>query len=101
MDAILIGTFDFPEEDWSSVSAEAKDLVKQMLTYNYNTRISAQECLMHPWFSLTKDSSQPNPQTNKKILQKMKNFQSTSKLEKAVLLYIVSYFDLRQEKDEL
>lgn len=37
-------------DDWNKVSDEAKDLVKKMLTYKYEDRISAEEALKHPWF---------------------------------------------------
>lgn len=45
--------------DWGHVSEEAKDLVRRMLTYDSSKRISAEECLAHPWivkFSAQKDT---------------------------------------------
>ena len=36
---------DFPAEEWSAVSEDAKDLINQMLTKDPEQRISAADCL--------------------------------------------------------
>ena len=41
-------TMDIPE--FKKVSDNAKDLIKKMLHFDYETRISAKQCLEHPWF---------------------------------------------------
>lgn len=40
---------DFPDEDWSNVSAEAKDLLLQMMQTDPTKRIDARQALQHPW----------------------------------------------------
>lgn len=35
--------------EFKNISAEAKDLIKKMLTYDMNARIGAEEALNHPW----------------------------------------------------
>mmetsp|Transcript_2511 Transcript_2511/g.3695 ORF Transcript_2511/g.3695 Transcript_2511/m.3695 type:complete len:354 (-) Transcript_2511:86-1147(-) len=47
---IKTGIYAFNPEDWSTVSDEAKDLVKRMLTVDQMKRITAKEALDHPWF---------------------------------------------------
>lgn len=37
------------EPEWETVSAEAKDLVKHLLMYEPEKRISAKDALSHPW----------------------------------------------------
>lgn len=44
------GKFSFPKEEWSSISKEAKDLIKLMLNKNPKKRPSARELLQHSWF---------------------------------------------------
>lgn len=39
----------FPTDEWASVSAEAKDLVRGMLCKDPQKRLTADECLRHPW----------------------------------------------------
>jgi len=50
MKAVKNGKFDFPKEEWDGVSAEAKELLKNMLKYNSKDRFSAEACLAHKWF---------------------------------------------------
>lgn len=49
MKAVKKGRYDFPVEEWSSISKEAKDLIINMLKYDPKARFSALECLSHPW----------------------------------------------------
>ena len=48
--AVLKGKFSFDDDAWESVSKEAKDLIKKMIT-KPEIRLNAQECLDHKWFS--------------------------------------------------
>lgn len=96
---VLEGKFAFPEEDWSGISKKAKELIQKMLTYDPAKRISVCDCLQHEWFkhhfAEVKNSNKNN------VLNNLKNFRSDTKLQKAVILYIISFFDLKEEKDEL
>ena len=97
---VLEGKFNFPEEDWSGISKQAKDLIKKMLTYDPSKRIQTSQTLQHDWFKL-KMHTTINVAGNNKVLNNLKNFRSDYKFQKAVLLYIISFFDLKDEKDEL
>lgn len=39
----------FPSEEWGNVSEEAKNLVRGMLSKDPTKRLTADECLEHPW----------------------------------------------------
>jgi len=96
---VLEGKFAFPDEDWSGISKQAKDLIKKMLCYDPSKRIPTGDCLQHEWFKI---KMQPHSIVNNtKVLNNLKNFRSDYKFQKAVLLYIISFFDLKDEKDEL
>lgn len=43
------GSFDFEGEEWQTISKEAKDLIKKLIT-RPEKRLTAQEALEHPWF---------------------------------------------------
>ena len=43
------GKYTVEEPEWADVSIEAKDLVKKLLTYDPEKRISALDALNHPW----------------------------------------------------
>lgn len=51
--AIMVGDFSFePTEYWEDVSENAKDFIKQCLTVDPTKRLTARQCLRHPWLSL-------------------------------------------------
>ena len=49
LDAVRSGVFSLASKEWTAISAEAKDLIKQMLTFDPNQRITALEALNHEW----------------------------------------------------
>jgi len=98
--SVLDGKFSFPEEDWSGVSNQAKNLIKKMLVHDFNRRQTAGECLTDEWFKMKINTTNKTHDTNK-VLGNLKNFRTGSKLQKAVLLYIISFFDMKEEKDDL
>jgi serine/threonine protein kinase len=46
---VLAGKFTVGDQEWADVSPDAKDLVKKLLTYDSDKRISALDALNHPW----------------------------------------------------
>jgi Ca2+-binding EF-hand superfamily protein len=49
---VRAGAFSFERDGWSGVSAEAKDLITQMLTMDVSRRPGAADLLDHPWFDV-------------------------------------------------
>lgn len=47
--AIKNGNLEFPKEDWSSISSEAKDLISKLLVREASQRLDATSVLRHPW----------------------------------------------------
>lgn len=48
---IQSGTFSFNPHEWKHVSADAKDLIRKMLTVDVEKRITLAEILLHPWLT--------------------------------------------------
>lgn len=46
---IVRGKFEFHNEEWGSISEEAKDFISALLTYQPYRRPSARQALKHPW----------------------------------------------------
>lgn len=72
MMSVRKGKYDFPVEEWATVSKDAKDLVNKMLTYDPKKRFSAKDCLSHSW--IEKYNQLENSKINESAIQKMKKF---------------------------
>ena len=51
MQEILGGDIRFDGPRWEGVSAEAIDFVNRLLDRDYNTRLTAEQALQHPWIA--------------------------------------------------
>jgi calcium-dependent protein kinase len=49
LDAVKSGVYSFAGKEWHNISQDAKDLIKAMLTYDPNQRITAENALNHFW----------------------------------------------------
>ncbi|KRZ08524.1 MAP kinase-interacting serine/threonine-protein kinase 1, partial [Trichinella zimbabwensis] len=48
---IQSGRYSFPEQDWSIISVDAKDLIQHLLVRDVNHRYSVDDVLTHPWIN--------------------------------------------------
>lgn len=88
LERVKKGSYSFRGEAWGHISSEAKDLISNMLRMNPNERISAGECLNHPWIK----NQAPNAQ-NVKLEVNIDNiiqFRKHEQLKKATLHFIAS-----------
>jgi len=46
---ILNADYDFPEPEWTQISAEAKDFIGHLLVLDVKQRYNTKQCLDHPW----------------------------------------------------
>jgi calcium-dependent protein kinase len=88
------GTYNL---DFPSLSEHAKDLIRKMLDFDKNSRISAQDCLDHPWFL---DEEAPSEFDHEK-LQNLNNFSKRSKLQKMVWYYLANNLTTNEEREKL
>lgn len=95
---IKTGKFKFPET--TNVSQSAKDLITWMLTMSPEARPTADQCLKHEWFQKMRAKS-IDFTAELNTLASLAAFKAKNEFQKAVLLYFVSYFDLKDEKKKL
>jgi len=83
--AISKKKFYFPEDEWKSVSDDAKDLIKHMIC-DADKRYNAEMVLNHPWI----EKNAPNSKGNlaKFNFHKLKDFGNLYKLTKYVIGFI-------------
>eukprot|EP00916_Digyalum_oweni_P019570 GHVL01032579.1.p1 GENE.GHVL01032579.1~~GHVL01032579.1.p1 ORF type:complete len:476 (-),score=73.57 GHVL01032579.1:69-1496(-) len=84
---VKVGKFSFNEADWKNVSNEAKDLIRKLLKFQPEERISGAQCLQHPWIVHLAASASDMPIT-KTLVDNFKTFRALSKLKKAALTVI-------------
>ncbi len=48
---ILSASFQFHADTWDVVSEEAKDMIRGLLTLDPEKRLTADQCLSHPWLA--------------------------------------------------
>ena len=101
MDAVKKGEFDFPDEEWSVISNEAKDLIKKMLTYEPKKRFSANQVLQHPWFTSFKEKNKINKKIATSALENMKRFKRNKQFEQATISFIINQLITKDERNEL
>lgn len=92
LDKIKKGNFDLKADPWPRVSSEAKDLIKQMLHMNIFSRCSAQKALSHKWFKkykMREKFTNIGGEKLKNIVDNIKKFKSTNKLQQAALAFLV------------
>ena len=100
-EAVLKGDFEFPNDEWDSVSDDAKKLIKKMLTKNPKKRISALDSLKDTWFKKNEEKSDSDKKLAKNVLSNMKKFKKNRKLEKATISFIINQLVQKEERSEL
>jgi len=79
---IKTGNYEFEEDYWGHVSAEAKDLIASLLTVDPNKRLSATEALQHEWINT--EGGVLEKQDLGKNLEKLKTFNAKRKMKATV-----------------
>jgi calcium-dependent protein kinase len=63
-DAVKVGSYSMNDKVWKDVSADAKKLIKLMLTYDFKDRCSARTALQNKWFE-----NAPDTEISKEVMQ--------------------------------
>ena len=94
LNAILVGKYDETLETYSSLSINAKDLIKRLLTVNPYRRITAKDALLHPWFKTTEFTktyrvNTLNSSEIKEMIKNLENYKNNNIIKCAVIAYLV------------
>eukprot|EP01086_Lenisia_limosa_P006389 TRINITY_DN2517_c0_g1_i2.p1 TRINITY_DN2517_c0_g1~~TRINITY_DN2517_c0_g1_i2.p1 ORF type:complete len:314 (-),score=87.64 TRINITY_DN2517_c0_g1_i2:16-957(-) len=79
---ILSGKFEFYGEAWEVVSHSARDFVEKTLILDPKKRLTAQQCLEHPWVAAMNGASD---KFLGKTIEEMKAFNARRKLKGAMM----------------
>ena len=79
---IIKGDYQFHPDYWNSVSDEAKDLIRGLLTLNMHKRLTVDQALAHPW--LGKSAEELAARNLDGNLAELRKYQATRKLKAGV-----------------
>jgi calcium/calmodulin-dependent protein kinase I len=80
---IVSGKFEFDDDDWCDVSAEAKDLVKRLLVLDPDERLTSTEALKHKWTRSSNDRMKAMSLSG--TSQRLKTYNARMKLRSAMI----------------
>ena len=96
MERVSTGEYDLESPPFNKLSSNALDLIKKLLTMDYNERISAEQALNHLWFKANKSQELFNKindnGTIRDLIQNLKNYRRTSIIQETALAYLVHHF---------
>lgn len=109
MNLVLLGDFGFEDPVWDTVSDEAKDFVKSLLTYEEEKRPSAADALQHSWLVKTRKESSISYSKHgsagrdciANTLSGMQNFDTCGHLKQATYALLSSQLLMREEREEI
>lgn len=79
---ITKGDYQFHPDYWSTVSDEAKDLIRGLLTVDVSKRLTVDQALVHPW--LQRSAAELEARNLNSNLAELKKYQATRKLKAGV-----------------
>ena len=89
---IVKGDYDIESGIWKKITKEAKDLIRNLLERNVNSRLSAENALNHIWFYKNKTKDLFNFLSQDKIksmLNNLKKYSPDKVLQHTALAYLV------------
>ena len=100
---VYAGTYTMDIPEMAEISAAAKDLIKKMLIFKMEDRITAKECLSHPWIKQEGKVQELSTHStiNRRSLRNLKTFRSESMLQEAVMYFIVNQLTGKEEREDL
>lgn len=97
---VKIGSFQMKDKIWKDISIDAKNLIKQMLTYDPNQRVSARDALRHKWFENAPDVA-INIDLMKESLGNLLSFNAVQKMQQATMSMMVQNMITKEEISKL
>ena len=94
------GVFSFEDRIWSTISADAKDFITQLLTYDMTARPSAAVCLQHRWLTELANSAVEESLAIS-ALDNLQGFKADVTLKQATYAFIASQLLGKSERDSL
>ena len=90
-DLVKTGEINLEGKIWKGVTADAKDMVRYLMTYDFNERPSSEEALEHPWLSMHYRHGKLNERELGEALTNIYEFHAGTRLKQGVLAFFTKY----------
>ncbi len=95
---ILYSPLNFPKKEFQNISPSAIKFVKELLTYDFKKRISAEKALNNEWLNKMLKISDEEIKINQiSILNNLSKFTSVLTLQKATLSFMTNQISINDE----
>ncbi len=95
------GSYKISGPIWAKISVEGIDLIKKMLTFDPERRISAAQALSHQWIVKNTELLLIEEAFNSDAMKNLKNFRAENKLQQAALTFLTMHLINKDEMVEL
>ena len=89
MKKVREGNFQFEDRIWLTISDNAKNFIRALMTYNPEERLSAEQALQHPWLTELA-TNQVDEALAMSALDNLSRFNSDVTLKQATYSFIAS-----------
>lgn len=97
LQSVKRGKFSFDTCEFEFVSDQARDIICKMLEKNVKKRISAEECLKHPFFNVL-EGNKEDLEVEKYFLNNLKNFSVKNILQRVSFYFLVNCLNFHDKK---
>ena len=97
---IKTGKFRCSGKEWENISDNAKDLIKKMIELDTSKRLSASECLNHPFFSILNDKDNI-PDLLPSVITNIYQLNAREKIQQATIGFIVHNIQHTEQVEKL
>lgn len=91
--AILKAKLEFDEDEWGSISDEAKDLISKLLDKDPKKRIRIDKALKHKWFKKWEKDNDEINEFQSVYMDRLKNYRAGNRLQHEVLSFLMRNLD--------
>eukprot|EP00929_Paragymnodinium_shiwhaense_P120673 TRINITY_DN92677_c0_g1_i1.p1 TRINITY_DN92677_c0_g1~~TRINITY_DN92677_c0_g1_i1.p1 ORF type:complete len:637 (+),score=155.43 TRINITY_DN92677_c0_g1_i1:161-2071(+) len=93
----------YPMDDhqapWKDIKPEGKDFIKKLIKANPAKRMSAADCVKHPWPAAAASSSEATTATSTDVLSNLKRYSNASTFSKMCITAVARQLSHRHLKD--
>lgn len=96
---VMDGHYSLSIPEFKNVSQEAKSLVRKLLIYDDEERITIEQALNDIWFRKIMESKEKT--FDKSVLYNIKKFNAKNKIQKAIYYFLVSHISNKDDERKL